>query len=63
MSEESVRVINNEIGKIDIQIDRLDKEDSKRNKGVSDRDELRVELTRRKTALQSDLVKVTPSEL
>ena len=60
MSEESVRVINNEIGKIDIQIDRLDKEDSKRNKGVSDRDELRVELTRRKTALQSDLVKVTP---
>ena len=60
MSEESVRVINNEIGKIDIQIDRLDKEDSERNKGVSDRDELRVELTRRKTALQSDLVKVTP---
>ena len=60
MSEESVRVINNEIGKIDIQIDRLDKEDSERNKGVSDRDELRVELTRRKTALQSDLIKVAP---
>ena len=60
MSEESVRVINNEIGKIDIQIDRLDREDSKRNKDVSDRDKLRVELSRRKNALQSDLSKVAP---